>query len=62
MNLPRLYTEFTSWWPLISTPQDFAEESQFSWQTWLNLLDQAGFEAEQHTDDHGHGVFVGKNA
>jgi hypothetical protein len=28
MKLPRMYTEFASWWPLISAPQDYAEESQ----------------------------------
>ena len=32
----------------------------FSRQTWLNLLTQAGFEAEQHTGDHGYEVFLGK--
>ncbi len=29
MKLPRMYSEFASWWPLISAPQDYAEESQF---------------------------------
>ena len=29
MKLPRMYTEFASWWPLISAPQESAEESQF---------------------------------
>jgi len=32
----------------------------FSRQTWLNLLDQVGFNAEQHTDEHGYEVFIGK--
>jgi SAM-dependent methyltransferase len=28
-ELPRLYTEFSDWWPILSAPQDYAEESQF---------------------------------
>lgn len=29
MKLPRMYTEFASWWPLISSPQDYAEEAHY---------------------------------
>jgi SAM-dependent methyltransferase len=28
-GLPRLYTEFSDWWPILSAPQDYAEEAQF---------------------------------
>jgi SAM-dependent methyltransferase len=28
-SAPRLYTEFAEWWPLLSAPQDYAEEADF---------------------------------
>jgi SAM-dependent methyltransferase len=28
-DTPRLYTEFASWWPLLSDPADYAEEAAF---------------------------------
>lgn len=28
-SLPRLYNEFSSWWPILSTPEDYAEEAAF---------------------------------
>jgi SAM-dependent methyltransferase len=28
-DLPRLYTEFASWWPLMSSPADYEEEAAF---------------------------------
>jgi len=31
---PRLYTEFTEWWPLLSSPDDYAEEAD----TYYRLL------------------------
>ena len=30
---PRLYGEFASWWPLLSAPEDYAEEAAFYGQT-----------------------------
>jgi len=27
--LPRLYSEFSSWWPILSAPEDYAEEAAF---------------------------------
>lgn len=29
MNGPRLYSEFAAWWPLLSAPEDYAEEAEF---------------------------------
>jgi trans-aconitate methyltransferase len=29
MDLPRLYREFASWWPLLSSPDEYAEEAAF---------------------------------
>jgi SAM-dependent methyltransferase len=29
---PRLYDEFASWWPLLSSPADYEEEAAFYWQ------------------------------
>lgn len=26
---PRLYTEFASWWPLLSDPSEYVEEAAF---------------------------------
>jgi trans-aconitate methyltransferase len=28
-NLPRLYTELSEWWPILSAPEDYAEEAEF---------------------------------
>ena len=28
-DLPRLYTELADWWPVLSVPEDYAEEAQF---------------------------------
>jgi len=28
-SLPRLYTELAEWWPLLSSPEDYAEEAEF---------------------------------
>jgi SAM-dependent methyltransferase len=28
-NLPRLYQDLAEWWPVLSTPEDYAEESAF---------------------------------
>ena len=27
---PRMYTELASWWPLLSAPEEYAEEAVFS--------------------------------
>jgi hypothetical protein len=29
VNEPRLYRELTDWWPLLSAPEDYAEEATF---------------------------------
>ncbi len=28
-NLPKLYQELSEWWPILSTPEDYAEEAEF---------------------------------
>lgn len=33
---PRFYTEFASWWPLLSAPADYAEEAAFYLRTLLS--------------------------
>jgi hypothetical protein len=35
---PTLYAELAEWWPLLSAPEDYAEEAA----TWLTLLKEAG--------------------
>lgn len=35
---PRLYADLASWWPLLSAPEDYAEEAA----TWLTLLKDTG--------------------
>jgi SAM-dependent methyltransferase len=32
-NPPRLYSDLASWWPLLSAPQEYAEEADFARQT-----------------------------
>jgi len=32
---PKLYTDLTSWWPIFSAPEDYAEEAEFYYQTLL---------------------------
>lgn len=32
-NTPRLYDDFASWWPLLSTPEDYAEEAEIYRET-----------------------------
>ena len=34
-SLPKLYSELARWWPLLSAPEDYAEESAFYRQTLL---------------------------
>jgi len=34
--LPKLYTELSGWWPILSAPQDYAEEAQFYYQLMVN--------------------------
>jgi hypothetical protein len=33
---PRLYDEFSSWWSILSAPEDYAEEADFYWHAILN--------------------------
>ena len=35
-QLPRLYRELAEWWPLLSTPSDYAEEAAFYQRTLLD--------------------------
>lgn len=35
-TLPRLYGELASWWPILSSPEDYAEEAQFYQQAILS--------------------------
>lgn len=34
---PKLYHELASWWPLLSTPEDYAEEAEFYQQTIVSV-------------------------
>lgn len=35
-DLPRLYAEFADWWPILSAPEDYAEEAAFYQRTLLS--------------------------
>jgi len=37
--LPKLYTELSDWWPILSAPEDYAEEAEFYRQTILRHCD-----------------------
>jgi len=37
---PRLYHEFASWWPLLSSPNDYAEEAEFYRRTFAKFCAQ----------------------
>lgn len=37
ISLPRLYSDFAKWWPLLSAPEDYKEEAVFFYQTILEL-------------------------
>ena len=37
-QLPKLYTELAPWWPLLSTPEDYAEEAALYWRTLVTAL------------------------
>lgn len=34
-GVPKLYANLASWWPLLSAPEDYAEEAEFFWRTLL---------------------------
>jgi SAM-dependent methyltransferase len=36
-SIPLLYTDFAEWWPLLSAPEDYEEEAQFFYSTFLEL-------------------------
>jgi SAM-dependent methyltransferase len=40
MKLPKLYDQLASWWPLLSPPEDYAEEAAFYAKHLLALGDQ----------------------
>lgn len=40
MTLPRLYADFASWWPLLSSPGEYGEEAAFYGQLLLASGDQ----------------------
>ena len=42
-HLPRLYVEFASWWPLLSAPEDYAEEAEFFFNLFMR---EASFHPE----------------
>jgi SAM-dependent methyltransferase len=35
-TLPRLYRDLAEWWPLLSAPEEYAEEAEFYWQAILS--------------------------
>jgi SAM-dependent methyltransferase len=37
---PRLYDEFSSWWPILSKPDDYSEEADFYYNAILNASPQ----------------------
>jgi SAM-dependent methyltransferase len=39
-NLPKLYRDLADWWPLLSTPEDYAEEAAFYRQTILSVSER----------------------
>jgi hypothetical protein len=38
-NLPKLYNELASWWPLLSSPADYAEEAEFFRRVLIEACD-----------------------
>jgi len=39
-SIPRMYQEFASWWPILSAPEDYAEEAEFYFKTILEASTQ----------------------
>lgn len=35
-DLPLLYSEYSDWWPILSTPEDYAEEAEFYRQAMIS--------------------------
>ena len=40
-ELPRLYRDLAGWWPLLSSPEDYAEEAEFYRQSILSICELA---------------------
>ena len=40
MNVPKMYEELASWWPLLSSPRDYAEEAAFYEKTLAEACDR----------------------
>ena len=40
MNPPRLYHELADWWPLMSAPEDYAEEARFYHETMVSSVER----------------------
>lgn len=38
-SLPKLYTELADWWPLLSPPEDYAEEAEFYRQAIISACE-----------------------
>ena len=62
LKKPRLYTEFASWWPVLSSPADYAEEADFYYNAILKAspkmpetmleLGSGGGNNASHLKDH----------
>lgn len=39
-KLPKMYTELASWWPLLSSPEDYAEEAAFYQERLVEACEQ----------------------
>jgi SAM-dependent methyltransferase len=37
---PKMYAEFADWWPLLSAPEEYAEEAAFYWQALIAACDR----------------------
>jgi ribosomal protein S18 acetylase RimI-like enzyme len=39
VTMPKLYDDLASWWPLLSAPEDYAEEAAFYWHALASACD-----------------------
>jgi hypothetical protein len=51
--VPKLYGELASWWPLLSSPDDYAEEAAFAY-----LLRAGDGSVRVESDRHTEGLFT----
>jgi hypothetical protein len=61
---PKLYGELSSWFHLVTRPEDYVEEATYYFglfprRTWLRLLREVGFQAKIVHDPWKREVFIG---